>query len=57
MFVYNNPGIPDFTGSGFTAFLNMGNELFVADKTWQARNRSVGRTGAAYHLAGAESAS
>jgi len=52
--LYNNPGIPDFTVSGFTAFLNMGTNSFVADKTWQGSEQVSWTRGSHTIMAGAE---
>ena len=52
--LYNNPGIPDFTVSGFTAFLNMGTNSFVSDKTWQGSEQISWTHGAHTIVAGAE---
>ncbi|MCU1257472.1 MAG: hypothetical protein JWO80_357 [Bryobacterales bacterium] len=52
--LYNNPGIPDFTVSGFTAFLNMGTNSFVSDKTWQGSEQIGWTRGAHTIMAGAE---
>jgi Carboxypeptidase regulatory-like domain/TonB dependent receptor len=52
--LYNNPGIPDFTVSGFTAFLNMGTNSFVSDKTWQGSEQISWTRGAHTIMAGAE---
>jgi Carboxypeptidase regulatory-like domain/TonB dependent receptor len=51
---YNNPGIPDFMVSGFTAFSNVGTNSFVDDKTWQGAEQISFTRGAHTIMAGAE---
>lgn len=52
--LYNNPGIPDFMVSGFTAFSNIGTNSFVDDKTWQGSEQISWTRGAHTIMAGAE---
>jgi hypothetical protein len=50
----NNPGIPDFTVSGFTAFSNGGTNWFQDDKTWQGSEQISWNRGSHTIIAGAE---
>src|SRR6202007_1973715 len=52
--LYNNPGIPDFMVSGFTAFSNVGTNSFVDDKTWQGSEQISFTRGAHTIMAGDE---
>lgn len=51
---FNNPGIPDFTVPGFTAFSNVGTNSFVDDKTWQVSEQISFTSGAHTIVAGLE---
>jgi hypothetical protein len=51
---FNNPGIPDFSVSGFTAFSNGGTNWFQDDKTWQGSEQISWTHGAHTVMAGVE---
>jgi hypothetical protein len=51
---YNNPGIPDFTVSGFTAFSNASTNWYQDDKTWQGSDQISWTRGSHTIMAGAE---
>jgi outer membrane receptor protein involved in Fe transport len=51
---FNNPGIPDFTISGFTGFSNSSTNWFQDDKTWQGSEQISWTRGSHNIIAGAE---
>src|SRR5262249_51981436 len=51
---FNNPGIPDFSISGFTGFSNGSTNWYQDDKTWQASEQLSWTHGAHNIMAGAE---
>jgi hypothetical protein len=51
---FNNPGIPDFTISGFSGFNNASTNWFQDDKTWQGSEQISWTKGAHNIMAGAE---
>jgi Carboxypeptidase regulatory-like domain/TonB dependent receptor len=51
---FNNPGIPDFTISGFTGFNNASTNWFQDDKTWQGSEQLSWTKGSHNIMAGVE---